>query len=181
MLKSRRTNYAFLISNMLLAYFASVLSNKTAELIRLSFATTLMLTLATLFFCIVSLVEYENYRETADIRQSFVLRSAKWFIQAANNRVTTIPGRWLEVRAIMCIALSMLISLSIFSYDAGDIVDGAPQRVNNWIGVVGAQVAKSLIERFGLWAYSVPVLVFFLGWLVFRAGNPGRSTKLGDD
>ena len=42
------------------------------------------------------------------------------------------------------------------------------QKIQNWIGVIGANFAEFLISIFGLTAYLFPALIVLIAWNVFR-------------
>ena len=68
-------------------------------------------------------------------------------------------------------ALAFVLWLALFSYDASD--PGFTQasgsgEINNAVGRVGALVADLLFNLFGRPAYLFAVMVFYLGWMIFR-------------
>jgi len=68
-------------------------------------------------------------------------------------------------------ALALILWFALFTYDATD--PGLSQStgsdvVNNGIGRVGAWVADLLFTGFGRPAYLFTVMVFFLGWMLYR-------------
>jgi len=68
-------------------------------------------------------------------------------------------------------ALALILWFALFTYDAAD--PGLSQStgsdvVNNGIGRVGAWVADLLFTGFGRPAYLFTVMVFFLGWMLYR-------------
>jgi len=68
-------------------------------------------------------------------------------------------------------SLALILWVALFSYDPAD--PGFTQasgtgEVNNAIGQIGALIADLLFNFFGRPAYLFPVMVFFLGWMIFR-------------
>jgi S-DNA-T family DNA segregation ATPase FtsK/SpoIIIE len=68
-------------------------------------------------------------------------------------------------------ALAFMLWLALFSYDPAD--PGFTQasgngEISNAVGRVGAHVADLLFNLFGRPAYLFPLMVFYLGWMIFR-------------
>ena len=68
-------------------------------------------------------------------------------------------------------ALAFILWFALFTYDQSD--PGFNQatgsgNVQNGMGVVGAYVADALFTSFGLPAYLFTVMVFYLGWMLYR-------------
>jgi S-DNA-T family DNA segregation ATPase FtsK/SpoIIIE len=68
-------------------------------------------------------------------------------------------------------ALALILWVALFTYDPGD--PGFTQAsgsgdVNNAIGRVGALIADLLFNFFGRPAYLFALMVFYLGWMIFR-------------
>ncbi len=93
-----------------------------------------------------------------------------------------------EIGGIIIMAIAALHLLSIVSYhpDDYDVVKFVPagdvfsieqlthMQVYNWLGILGAFVAYMYVdELFGYMSMGIPLLVFILGWYVFR----GKSLK----
>ena len=82
-------------------------------------------------------------------------------------------------------AVALLLVLSLLTFDPADpgfAYTGEPGQVTNLIGPLGAWVADVLLLLFGGPAYLWPVVVFGLGWWLFR-GQPevdggGRASLL---
>src|SRR5215207_5447505 len=85
--------------------------------------------------------------------------------------VTTRHSRLNEIVAVVLLAISVLIFLCLVSYSPMDPTfnTASSQRVQNWIGVVGANFAEFLISIVGLTAYLLPALIVLMAWRVFRA------------
>jgi S-DNA-T family DNA segregation ATPase FtsK/SpoIIIE len=68
-------------------------------------------------------------------------------------------------------ALAFILWAALFTYDPSDpsfMQASSDSEVNNGIGRVGALVAGLLFNFFGRPAYLFPVLVFFLGFMLYR-------------
>jgi DNA segregation ATPase FtsK/SpoIIIE, S-DNA-T family len=77
-----------------------------------------------------------------------------------------------EIIAIALLAIAVLIFLSLISYNPNDQFVGSNpgQPVQNWIGVVGANIAGILINYLIGWtAYLFPALLALVAWRVFRS------------
>ena len=79
-------------------------------------------------------------------------------------------------------ALAFVLWLALFSYDPGDPgfsqASGSAE-INNAIGRVGALIADLLFNLFGRPAYLFAVMVFYVGWMIFREQQTRRElTKL---
>src|SRR5262245_20690393 len=87
--------------------------------------------------------------------------------------VSTRHSRVNEIVAIILLALSVLIFLCLVSYNGSDPTfnTASSQKVQNWIGVVGANVAEALFSAVGLVAYIFPALLALIAWRVFQAEN----------
>lgn len=92
-------------------------------------------------------------------------------------------SRKMEVAGILIISISFLILLSIASYHPGDyfiartlsldslfrLDGGSSLRVENWLGPAGAYISYFLVHTlFGYVSIVLPVMLFFLGWYIFR-------------
>ncbi len=68
-------------------------------------------------------------------------------------------------------ALALILWFALFTYsnaDPGPFRTGSGSAIQNGIGRVGAWVADLLFSSFGRPAYLFTVLVFFLGWMLYR-------------
>ncbi len=68
-------------------------------------------------------------------------------------------------------ALALILWFALFTYDPAD--PGFSQatsatEVNNGVGRVGALIADALFNWFGLPAYLFTIMVFYLGWMLYR-------------
>jgi S-DNA-T family DNA segregation ATPase FtsK/SpoIIIE len=80
-------------------------------------------------------------------------------------------------------SLALLLWVALFSYDAAD--PGFTQasgsgEVNNAIGRGGALVADLLFNLFGRPAYLFTVMVFYLGWMIFREQKTQQALTKAD-
>ncbi len=78
-----------------------------------------------------------------------------------------------EIIAVVLLALAVLVFLCLVSYNPMDPTFNtvSSQKIQNWIGVVGANFAEFLISIVGLTAYLLPALIVLMAWRVFRAKN----------
>jgi len=76
-----------------------------------------------------------------------------------------------EIFAIIFLALAVLVFLCLISYSQNDpsIITASSQKTQNWIGVVGANIAAILISFIGWTAYFLPALLILVAWRFFRA------------
>ncbi len=76
-----------------------------------------------------------------------------------------------EIIAVVLLALAVLVFLCLVSYNPMDPTFNtvSSQKIQNWIGVVGANFAEFLISIVGLTAYLLPALIVLMAWRVFRA------------
>ncbi|HEX8735226.1 MAG TPA: DNA translocase FtsK 4TM domain-containing protein, partial [Pyrinomonadaceae bacterium] len=89
-----------------------------------------------------------------------------------------------EVVAIILLAISVLVFLSLISYNPNDefFRSNPGQPKTNWIGVVGANIAGILINYLVGWtAFIFPPILALIAWRVFRTDNlfPRFSRILG--
>ena len=87
-----------------------------------------------------------------------------------------------EIIASVLLIIAVLVFLSLISFNVHDRYccnSSTTQITQNWIGVIGANIAGILInETIGLTAYVVPALLALIAWRFFRSENvlprPGR-------
>jgi S-DNA-T family DNA segregation ATPase FtsK/SpoIIIE len=91
--------------------------------------------------------------------------------KSAKKSVFGSSSRLNEVVALILLALTVLIFLSLLSFNESDpsLIAASSQKVKNWIGIVGANIAGILFSAVGLVAYVVPILLGLIAWRVFRA------------
>ena len=68
-------------------------------------------------------------------------------------------------------SLALILWVALFSYDPADpgfMQASGSGEVNNAIGRIGALIADLLFNFFGRPAYLFTVMVFYLGWMIFR-------------
>src|SRR6266404_785596 len=173
-----RVRFVFIVLNMLVAFFVSILANKVAETIKLSVRLLFILLPITLFLCATGLVEYEHYQYTKDIKQSLILRSTRWMLNKANERSYVIPSLLLEICSVVAVAVAILITLALSTYDSKDIVEGVPSEgIHNIIGLVGAYTGDFFFQRLGWFAFAIPLVILLFGLFVFRLGDPKHRTR----
>lgn len=80
-------------------------------------------------------------------------------------------------------SLALLLWVALFSYDAADpgfTQASGSSEVNNAIGRGGALVADLLFNLFGRPAYLFTVMVFYLGWMIFREQKTQQALTKAD-
>ncbi len=83
----------------------------------------------------------------------------------------TRHSRLNEIIAVVLLAVSVLIFLCLISYNTSDPTfnTASSQKVQNWIGVVGANLAEALFSAVGIVAYIFPALLALIAWRVFQS------------
>ena len=78
-----------------------------------------------------------------------------------------------EIVAVALAALTVLLFLCLVSYSPNDpsLVTSSLQKTQNWIGVVGANVAAILFGTIGSATYFLPFLMGLISWRILRAEN----------
>lgn len=78
-----------------------------------------------------------------------------------------------EIVAISLLAATVLIFLCLVSFNENDpsLITESSFKTQNWIGVVGANIAAILFSIIGLTAYLVPVLMGLIAWRIFRSAS----------
>ncbi|HEX8247194.1 MAG TPA: DNA translocase FtsK, partial [Pyrinomonadaceae bacterium] len=90
-----------------------------------------------------------------------------------------------EIIASLLLIIAVLVFLSLISFDMHDRYccnSSTTQITQNWIGVIGANIAGILInETVGLTAYVIPALLALIAWRFFRSENvlPRPSRIIG--
>ncbi len=116
-------------------------------------------------------------RQKTTLRQASRLRSSLEFTKMATTatrkrQTSTKPNsRSNEIIAVILLALAVLVFLCLVSYNPMDPTFNtvSSQKVQNLIGVVGANFAEFLVSIVGLTAYLLPALIVLMAWRVFRA------------
>lgn len=84
-------------------------------------------------------------------------------------------GPWNEIAGLILFGIGLVILLALVSYSSDDPSwnsVGADVRIRNWIGPVGAKIADTLFQAFGLGALFVPVTLFLAGWWQWQDERP---------
>ena len=81
-----------------------------------------------------------------------------------------VRSRWSETIVFFLLASAVLGFLCLVSYNPMDPTFNtvSSQKIQNWIGGIGANFAEFLISIFGLTAYLFPALIVLIAWNVFR-------------
>ncbi|HXF06909.1 MAG TPA: DNA translocase FtsK [Blastocatellia bacterium] len=77
-----------------------------------------------------------------------------------------------EVLGILCLFFSLVLALSLVSYDPGDPswnTATSKTSASNWIGIIGAHLADLLLQTLGLVAFALPVILLVVGWSALRS------------
>ncbi len=76
-----------------------------------------------------------------------------------------------EVVAVALLAFAVLVFLCVISFNQSDPTFNtvSSQKVQNWIGVVGANIAELLFSIAGIAAYFTPALIGLIAWRVFKS------------
>ncbi len=97
--------------------------------------------------------------------------------------------RKMEIAGILIMAISILLMLSIISHHPNDYAivksipsstifspdQGPAMQVSNWLGIIGAYISYMFVNiMFGYMSVLIPLLIFSLGWFVFRGRNLDR-------
>jgi S-DNA-T family DNA segregation ATPase FtsK/SpoIIIE len=80
-------------------------------------------------------------------------------------------------------SLALILWVALFTYDPADpgfTQASSTGEVNNAIGQVGALIADLLFNFFGRPAYLFPIMVFFLGWMIFREQKTQQALTRAD-
>ena len=88
-----------------------------------------------------------------------------------------------EVLAVALLAFAVLVFLCLISFNQSDPTfnTASSQKVQNWIGVVGANFAEMLMSVVGITAYILPALLGLIAWRVFKSESlrPQTSRVVG--
>jgi S-DNA-T family DNA segregation ATPase FtsK/SpoIIIE len=80
-------------------------------------------------------------------------------------------------------ALALILFVALFSYDPADpgfMQASGSGEINNRVGRVGALSADLLFTLFGRPAYLFTLLVFYLGWMIFREQQTSKELTRAD-
>ena len=84
------------------------------------------------------------------------------------------PPSWAnEIVAIFLLGVTVLLFLCLVSYSQTDpsVITASSQKIQNWIGVLGANISAILISAIGWTAYLLPPLLILVAWRVFKSEN----------
>ena len=88
-----------------------------------------------------------------------------------------------EILAVVLLAFSVLVFLCLVSFNQSDPTfnTASSQKVQNWIGVVGANFAELLMTVVGITSYLLPALMALIAWRVFQSESlrPRISRTVG--
>jgi S-DNA-T family DNA segregation ATPase FtsK/SpoIIIE len=75
-----------------------------------------------------------------------------------------------EIVAIAVLAAAVLVFLCLVSFNPSDPTfnTSSSQKVQNWVGVVGANFAEFLFSAVGVTAYLLPALLALIAWRIFQ-------------
>lgn len=78
-----------------------------------------------------------------------------------------------EVVAVILLAFAVLVFLCLVSFNESDPTfnTASSQKVQNWIGVVGANFAELMMSSVGITAYLFPALLGLIAWRVFKSDS----------
>lgn len=97
----------------------------------------------------------------------------------STTRVKLPPGKGEELLGIVLLTVAILLTASLVSYHPRDpsllYASSEPQRVENFIGQVGAHAAALCFGFLGLAALLLPVFVTATGWRLVRRRGAERS------
>lgn len=103
--------------------------------------------------------------------------------KAARETNTAGHSRANEVLAVGVLAFAVLVFLCLVSYNAADPTFNtvSSQKVQNWIGPVGANFAELLFSAAGVIAYLFPALLALIAWRIFQSESlrPSISRIIG--
>jgi DNA segregation ATPase FtsK/SpoIIIE, S-DNA-T family len=76
-----------------------------------------------------------------------------------------------EIVAVIILAVAVIIFLCLVTYNPNDwsISTASSEKTHNLIGVFGSTIADIILQTIGLTAYTLPALLAFIAWQVFRA------------
>jgi DNA segregation ATPase FtsK/SpoIIIE, S-DNA-T family len=123
-----------------------------------------------------------------DEQQNFCLADGATLIKKKTNGKkvsvsTSGHSRANEVLAVGLLAFAVLAFLCLVSHNPADPTFNtvSSQRVQNWIGPLGANFAELLFSAAGVIAYLFPALIALIGWRVFQSESlrPSVSRIIG--
>lgn len=107
-----------------------------------------------------------------DDELNFCLDDGATLVERVKNS-TGGHSRTNEIVSVALVALAILVFLCLVSRDPADPTfnTASSQKIQNWIGVVGANFAELLITIAGIVAYIFPALLALIAWRVFQAAD----------
>lgn len=104
-----------------------------------------------------------------DEELNFCLADGATLLKKRGGKVKN--SRTNEVLAVVLLALAVLVFLCLVSYNPSDPTfnTASSQKVQNWIGVVGANFAEALLSIVGITAYLFPALLALISWRIFQS------------
>ena len=88
-----------------------------------------------------------------------------------------------EILSVILLAFAVLMFLCLVSFNQSDPTfnTASSQKIQNWIGVVGANLAELLMTTVGITAYLLPALLALIAWRVFQSESlrPRVSRVIG--
>ncbi len=106
-----------------------------------------------------------------DDGQNFCLDDGATLLKKrASSKPKANQSRANEVVSVALLAFAVLVFLCVVSFSPSDPTfnTASSQRVENWIGRVGANFAELLFSLVGIAAYLFPALIGLIAWRVFR-------------
>lgn len=111
-------------------------------------------------------------KETYDDQTNFCLVDGVPLLKKKSAKAGA-HSHWNDVIAVILVAVAVLIMLCLITSSPEDrsfvSTGGISPKTNNWIGVVGANIAAVLLSAFGWTAYLLPVLVAVIAWRIFQS------------
>ena len=119
-----------------------------------------------------------------DDGQNFCLDDGATLLKKrAGGRAAPKPSRVNEVFSVALLGFAVLVFLCLVSYSQSDPTfnTASSQRVQNWIGRLGANFAEILLSLAGISAYLFPALMGLIAWRIFKADTmrPRVSRVIG--
>ncbi|CAN5321044.1 DNA translocase FtsK [soil metagenome] len=104
---------------------------------------------------------------------NFCLADGTTLLSKKKSGKEVARSRWNEVIPVFLGAIALLVFLSLITSTANDrsliSTGNGSTGNNNWVGVVGANIAAVFFSTFGWTAYLIPLLIVLIGWRVFQS------------
>lgn len=118
-----------------------------------------------------------------DDGQNFCLDDGATLLKKRTAASKKPSSRVNEVVSIALLAFAVLVFLCLVSYNQSDPTFNtvSSQKVQNWIGMVGANFAELMLSVAGIAAYLFPALLGLIAWRVFKSDDlrPRVSRVIG--